>query len=201
MCVSLPPASLGACVCLSCLHRETDLGLASHRASLSLPRPQPAVRSLWAVEGSHPAADWWGPGESCRLPLLSRGSAHRFGLLPRDDPLTPRPAQGLCPHLLGALPTWCSGVMLLSTLPSSNPEASCLPLTLALVNQGGQDSWGVTSSALRALRRCRRAPGKGRFKCVQGSLEQDPHLSASSHPPGREDTLGAAHRRASPLSV
>ena len=46
----------------------------------------------------------------------------------------------------------------------------------------------MTSSALWALRRCRRAPGKGRFKCVQGSLEQDPHLSASSHPPGREDT-------------
>lgn len=55
VCVSLPPASLGARVCLSCLHRETDLGLASHRASLSLPRPQPAVRSLWAVEGWPPS--------------------------------------------------------------------------------------------------------------------------------------------------
>lgn len=187
--VSCP--SVGMCVSVLCaLWGGPRPGL-SPCLPLFPPWPEPAVpghRGQW--RDGRPAADWWGPGESCCLPLLSRGMT----LWP------PAP----CPHLLGVLSTlrkdssaqgWCSCP--LCPLQAQEP-LSCLSLTLTFVNQGGQGSWGVTGSALGALRRHRRAPGKWWFNCVQDSLEQGPHISDSSYLGGGEGAHGEGTRLASP---
>lgn len=124
MCVFLSPAPLWACVCLSCVHCEVGLGLASHRASLSFPPDQSPPFLVTVGSG----------GMAAQLLTDEALVSHVASLsFPEGCPSDPQPHPGpMSPPPGGSVYSeegqQCSGVMLLSTLPPPGPGASLLPV-------------------------------------------------------------------------